>query len=102
MRLDDLREEVAVLQKDEEVKLYAPELLRQAENSLIQAVNAWNQGRRRESNELAEKTEQAIAALRKETAANKKLGLSPESWRQMRYLQEQREIKMKKAANNLL
>ena len=70
--------------------MYAPAEMKQAEDSLIAAVKAWNAGRRDESMELAELTRQRIKIAQEVTKKEAALGLSDEAWEQRRWLREVR------------
>ena len=92
--LDELRTEVAALQNNPKVLLYAPAEMKQAEDALILAVKSWNSGQRSKADEYAEIAEDKIAITKEVTKREAALGLSDEAWEQRRWLREVRNKRL--------
>lgn len=92
--LSRTRNDLLALQKNEDVKTYAPNEMRQAEDSVIAAVNAWNDGQASESERLSLKAQQEIELAYKVAKGEASLGLSKQAWEQRRFLQQVRKERL--------
>ncbi len=92
--LGDLTTQVNELQKDKQVLLYAPQEMKQAEDSLIQAVNSWNAGKRDVALQYAKVTEEKIALTKEVTRREAALGLDDVAWSQRNWLIEVRNKRL--------
>ena len=92
--LDELRTEVAALQNNPKVLMYAPAEMKQAEDALILAVKSWNSGQRSKSDEYAEVAADKVALTKEVTKREEALGLSDEAWEQRRWLREVRNKRL--------
>ena len=67
--------------------------MKRAEDTVIAAVNAWNDGERDEANKLAERAHSEIAQAYQIAKREAALGLDKTAWQQRHFLQEQRRLR---------